>query len=878
MLRRLLPPAELRLIQAEMDELHARLRERVGVREADRRISRQWRQYPWLVLAAKLRPPGGPVRPRRVSDIQAGPWLTPQGVRQSARSLANSPLLTGAIVLTVGLGIAGCTTIFSLVDALYLRPLPYPDVDRLVAIHTDAPPNRFPFSVADFQALEEQQTSFDAVAAYGRNRRTLLTEGTAELIPTLEGTPALLHVWGVRPLQGRLPEAADGLPDASPTVLVTVGFAQRYMDGGSDGSGAVGKTVNLDGEAYEVLGVLPASLGPLARNTELVPTLRLRPPSRKGPFFLRPFGRLRPGVAPEAAGAELRAINDRIFPVWASSYQDRNATWGLQPVAVAVRGDVGRLVAVLMAAVGMVLLIALANASNLLVARVGSRSRELAVRSALGASRGRIWGHLLVESLLLAGGGVAVGLAAARLGVAVLPTMASSYLSRADEAALSPTVVMFALGLSALSGLLFSVIPALHHLRADRPADELRAGGRSATTGKARQRTQRLLVTAQVALVVPLLAGAFLLLQSFVNLGRADAGFDVSRLVSMRVSLSPATHGDAVALRHFWDGALERIEALPGVERAALSSERPPSNVENVNNFDLEDRPTAPGEPIRLAAWVSAGAEYFDVMGIPLVEGRGFTPTDLDPDAPQVVLVDETWVRRNYPGESAVGRRFYEGGQTSGPRATVVGVVGSVPYQGVGGSDLGAMYAPTDNSLGAPFLMIRAAGDPQTVTAAVREELRRLDPTAPVTLVATGDALLDDALAQPRHLSLLVGLFSLVALTLSVVGIYGVTAFAMQQRRGDIAVRMALGGNPRSVLRMTVWGGMQVTLMGLAVGAVMGLGMTRILGGLLYQVGPADPRALAAAGGLLLTVAAAATLIPALRAVRVDPARVLREE
>jgi predicted permease len=891
---RLLPAPEVRLILSDMEELHRLWCDRVGAREARRRFLHQWRRYPLALIAAKLRGEGVAPRPSRTADAGSGAWLTPRSLAQSARALGRTPLLTGAILVTVGLGIGGCTTIFSLVDALYLRPLPYPDADQVMAIFTDAPPNRFPFSAADWQALKAQQTSFRDMGAYGRTQRTLLTPDGAALLSTLEVTPGLLDVWGVRPLQGRLAAEADGTPDAPPTVLVTLGFAQRSLGAGRDGGGAVGSTLNLDGEAYEVVGVLPADLGPLARSVEVVPTLRLQPPSRKGPFFLRPFGRLRDGVAPESAHAELRTLNERLFPVWADSYQDRSASWGLQPVPEAVRGDVGTLLAVLMAAVGIVFLIALANAANLLVARVNARSRELAVRSALGASRGRIWGHLFTESLLLAAGGVGVGLAVSRWGVATLPVVASSYLQRADEAAVSGHVVLFALALSAVSALLFSAAPALRGDRADDLASELRAGGRGTTGGGARQGLQRVLVMAQIALVVPLLAGAFLLLQSFVRLQQVDPGFDVERIVSMRVSLSPATHPGYLDRRRFWDDALARIEALPGVQGAALASERPPDDVNDVNNFDLEDRPTAPGEPIRLAAWVYAGPGFFDVMGIPLLEGRGFQPADLDADAPPVLVADEAWVRRNYPGERAVGRRMYSGGQTSGPRATVVGVVGSVPYQGVGVSDLGALYAPSDNGFGQPWLLVRTSGDAAAgvatyrdaaagvathrVAAAVQAELRRLDPTAPITRLATGEALLQDALTRPRHLTLMAGIFSAVALALSVVGIYGVTSYAVQRRRGDIAVRLALGGDPGAVLGMTLWNGMRLAVVGLAVGVAAALLVTRALSSLLYQVAPTDPVALAGAGLLLLGVSTVATLVPALAVIRVDPATVLREE
>lgn len=876
-LRRTLPEREVRLIRSEMEELHARWTERLGRIEADRRVLRQWRGYPFRLLASRMAGRGrrGPGSARPLGG--GVPWLTARSLAQSARALARAPTLTGAILVTVGLGIGGCTVVFSLVDAYYLRPLPYPEAERLLWIHTDAPPNRFPFSVADFQALQEQQTSFTAVGAYGGNRRTLRTADGVELVTTLEATPGLLDVWGVSLLQGRTPAPEEGAPGAPPTALVTLGFARRHLDAGPRGEGAVGRSVDLDGVPHEVLGVLPASLGPLVRTAEVVPTLRLEPPTRKGPFFLQVFGCLRPGVTAEAAHSELRSINARLFPVWADTYQDRNASWGFQGVRERVRGDVGPLLAILMAAVAMVLLIAVANAVNLLVARVNARGRELAVRAALGASRGRIWGHLLTESLLLAAGGVAVGLAAARLGVAALPAVASAYMPRSGEAEMSTNVVIFALALALASALLFATVPGLHHLRSGNLAHTLRTGGRGATAGRERQRSQRIMVAGQVALVAPLLTGAFLLLGSFLRLEGLDPGFDAPRVLSMRVSLSPAAHPDRVARLRFWETALERIEAVPGVEAAALASERPPEDLNNLNNFDLEDRPSQPGEALRLAAWVLAHPAWFDAMGIPVLEGRGLEAADAEEGAPPVAVVDQAWARANYPGESPVGRRLYSGGQTTGPRTTVVGVVGTVPYEGVGAGERGAVYEAWVD-FESPFLAVRSAGDPRDLAAAVQEELRRLDPTAPLTELAAGEALMADGLARPRHLGLLATLFSAVALGLSLVGLYGVTAYAVQQRRGDIAVRLALGSDAGRVLRSTLAEGMSLVAAGLLAGSAGAWLVGRALASLLYGAAPGDPRAFLAAAGLLLGTAVLATLAPALRAVRVDPASALREE
>jgi len=863
-LRRLLDEGERRLVLDELAELHAAVARRYGNRVANRRYRRQLRQYPLRLLVGRVR------AALSASSPGAGE------VSRAARSLLAAPTLTATVVLTVGIGIGGCTTIFAMVDALYLRPLPYPDADRLEWIYTDAPPNRFPFSVVDFQALAAQQTAFTRVAATASVGRALTTPDGVELVRVLEGTPGLLETWGLSVVRGRAPTDAEGAPGARGTVMVTGGFADRHLRGGA--GPALGRTVTLDGEPYEIIGILPPTLGPLARDVDVVPTLRLEPPSRKGPFFLQVFGRLRSGVEPRAAAEELRALNGRLFPLWADSYQDRNASWGLMDVTERARGDAGPLLGVLMAAVGMVLLIALSNASNLLLARTGGRARELAVRAAIGATRGRIWAHLLVESAWLAFAGAASGLALAWGGVTLLPAVAGTWLLRAGEADLTLHTVSFALALAALAGLFFAAVPVLHRRGDHNLSARLHAGGRSSTASPLRQRSQRLLVAGQLAIVTPLLAGAALLLGSFVRLQRMDPGFDADHALTMGVTLSPAAYPDRASRARYWEPALARIESLPGVARAGLATERPPADVNNVNNFDLEDRPTAPGEPQRVAAWVGVGLSYFETLGVPLVEGRSFQRADLDDDAPPVVLVDEAWARANYPGESPVGRRLYSGGQTTGPRTTIIGVVGTVPYQGLGTSETGAMYQPTAPILSRGWLLIRTAGDPREVAARVRDELRRLDPTVPVVRVATGRELLRDALARPRNLSLLLAVFSAVALGLAVVGVYGIASYSVQQRRTDIAVRLALGGPPSGVLRHILWEGLRISLMGLTLGVAAALALTGALSGLLYGVAPRDPTSLASAAALLLVVSGVASLVPAVRAVRVDPASTLRTD
>lgn len=864
-LARLLNERERRLVLAELAELHAAVAARHGVPEADRRYLRQLRRYPVLLALRRL---------RTIVRFSGG---GDGEIRRAGRALASSPVLSLTIVATLALGIAGCAVVFSMVEALYLSPLPYPDADRVARIYTDAPPNRFPLSVVDFQALEARQTSFEHVGAYRTTSRALAGDAGVELMRVVEATPGLLETWGLTPRWGRTPTRAEGAPDAPATVMVTAGFAERRMDVPTPAD-AIGRTLMLDDQPWEVIGILPPDLGPLARGSEFVPTLRLQPPTRKGPFFLTVFGRLAAGVEPAAARAELRALNEQLFPLWADSYQDRRATWGLEDVTAYARGDVGPLLGVLMGAVALMLLIAVTNAVNLLLARFGSRAREMAVRRALGASAGRIWWHLAAESAWLAGLGGALGLALAYVGIRALPVVAGDWLPRAADATLGGYTVAFAAGLAGMAALLFAIVPAIHGRKDSHLGADLRSGGRSSTDGRSQQRTQRLLVAGQLAVVTPLLVGTTLLLASFARLQEVEPGYAAEELLMVNVALGPTRYADGGRRADFWEPAISSLAAMPGVAGVTLSSERPPDDVGNVNNFRLEDRPPPAGESEPVAPWITVAPSYFDVLGIPIIDGRGFEAGDLDDGAPPVVVVDEAWARLHYPGESPVGRRLYAGGRTTGPQTTIVGVASTVPYQGVGTSPLGAMYEPTRAGLVNAWLIVRTSGDPGTAAPAVREALRQTDPSVPIVSMATGASLLRDSFIRPRHLSLLLGTFSAVALGLAVIGLYGITAHFVQRRRSDIAVRLALGGAPESVIGRTVWQGLRLTLAGLAVGLLATVPLTGGLSALLYEVEPRDPLALAAAAALLVAVSGVACLVPAVRAVRVDPAEVLREE
>jgi predicted permease len=540
-----------------------------------------------------------------------------------------------------------------------------------------------------------------------------------------------------------------------------------------------------------------------------------------------------------------------------------------------VTGEVGATAALALAAVALVWLIACTNASNLLIAHVTSRRKELAVRTALGASRWRVLRCLLVESSLLALAAASLGTAIAWLGVGLVRRAGAGYFPRTEEIALEGPVLCLLAALTLASAALCGLIPALHG--AGGPLDEsLRSLGRSATGSLAVRRVRRLLVASQFAIATPLLVGAGLLVASLNELRRVDLGFDTRNVLSGLIQLPP-TYQDGARVA-FWDELERRVEALPGVAGVAFADGRPPNDVGNFNNFDLEDFPTPAGQSQPVTPWVSVTPEYFQMLGIALVEGRLLDQRDARTDNLESVVVDRAWARRFFPNGSAVGKRFREGGCTSCPWTAVVGVVSDVKYAGLDKPDEGSVYWPLTPDSGNRYLIARTHLDPAMVLPAVQQVVRQLDPGLPFSSVATYDELVALSLERPRVLSLLVGSFATVALVLSIIGIYGVMAFYVQQHLKDISIRLALGGSPADVLRVVVGHGMKVVLGGVIVGLVTAGFLTRLMSSLLFGVDATDGLIFTVVTALLLGVALVACLVPARRAMGLQPAVVLRNE
>jgi putative ABC transport system permease protein len=796
-----------------------------------------------------------------------------QDARIGLRNLRRVPALTLTVVLTVGLGIGATTAIFAAVNAALLQPLPYKDPDRLVRIYTDAPPNLYPFSVADYLALEAQQTHFEQIAGY-RSRAMAFSNGAiAERLTGREVTWTYFRLLGITPAIGRDFTEPEGRPGHPRAVVISHGLWERRLGSRRE---VVGQPIRLDGSDYTVAGILPPQLGPFERRQDFFIAAQWSAPRRKGPFFITTLGRLRDGATRSAAASELQAINRRLFPLWQSSYQDDRATWGLMDLKAFVAGDVHTTAGVALAAVALVWLIATANAANLLVARVTSRRRELAVRTALGASRGRVVRYLLAESALLAVGSAGVGLALAWGGVRLLQTAGANYFPRTQEIGLSGPVLWLLAGVTIASGVLFGLIPALSS--GGGSVDEsLRSMGRAATGSLAVRRLRRGLVASQFAIATPLLIIAGLLLISLNALQRVDLGFDTRNMLTGAIQL-PGTQYPGNASVVFWDELKRRVETLPGVSGVAFADGRPPDDVDDFNNFDLEDQPTPPGQSQPVTPWVGVTPEYFRILGLPLLEGRLLDERDGRGES-RGVVVDRAWATRFFPKSSAVGKRLKSGGCTQCPWTTVVGVVSEVKYAGLDKPDDGTVYrvlGPGD----APFryVVARTAIDPETVLPAVRQVVRDLDPTLPFSDTATMEDMVARSLERPRSLSMLVAGFALVALLLSAIGIYGVMAYYVQQHTKDISIRLALGGSPRDVLRLVVGQGMQVVATGVLVGMVVAFVGTRLMSTVLFGVGATDAVTFAAAGTFLLSIAMLACFVPARRATGLQPAAVLRNE
>jgi predicted permease len=800
-----------------------------------------------------------------------------QDVRYALRQLRRSPGFALVAVLTLALGIGANTAIFSVVNGVLLRPLPFREPDRLVRVFSLDEGKRAAVSPLDFADWRDQARSFEGLAAVNALTLNLTGGGEPERLEGASVSAALFSVLGVRPIAGRTFAPSEDAPGAPRLVLLGEPLWRRRF--GAD-PGLVGRTVLLDGEVYTVVGIVPAASAYPA-GAEVWTPLDLSQEARsRGARYLRVIGRLAPGTAASAAGAEMAAIARRLE----EQDPDHNTGFGaaVVPLHQQIVGEVRTPLLVLLGAVGFVLLIACANVANLLLARAIGREGELAVRAALGAGRGRIVRQLLTESLLLAllgsAAGVALAAAAMRAFVAAVP----DDLPRVAEVGIDGTVLLATAGAALATGLLFGLAPAL---QASTPilVGTLKQGGRGASGHAGRRRASDALVVAEVALAVVLLAGAGLLTRSFTRLLEVDPGFRPERVTTFTVTLPPAKYGKDAQLQAFAAALVERLARLPGAQSAAVVSGLPLSDAGFSLSFTVDGRP-APDPGAEPSAQVRvATPAYFATMGIPLVRGRAFTERDRD-GSPQVVVINREAARRFFPGEDPLGRRVQLGWTRDSVRmgGEIVGVVGDVRQFGLDAAPVPEIYAPYDQfPLDELSAVVRSTADEQdqaAVLAAVWGAVGELDRDLPVYALRTLEELVSESVARPRFYMLLLGAFAAVALLLSAVGIYGVMSYAVRQRTREIGIRVALGATGGRVLRMVLGQGLTLALAGAILGLLAALWVTRLMASLLYGVSPTDPPALAAGAVVLVAVAALACYLPARRAARADPLTAIRAD
>ncbi|HEX2189801.1 MAG TPA: ABC transporter permease [Longimicrobiaceae bacterium] len=800
-----------------------------------------------------------------------------QDVRYALRRLRRSPGFTAVATLTLALGIGANSAIFSVVNGVLLRSLPYPDADRLVLVaHVTREGNRAPMSPANFRDVRSESRSLEELSFWTYGGRTLTGTGDPARLQGADVGQHFFEVMRARPLLGRTFRPEENEPGRNRVAVLGHAFwRQRF---GADPK-VVGRTVTLDGEPYEVVGVMPEEFGfPNKRDvwTPLEYDADFMADASRGSWYISGIGRLKPGVTHQQAAREIEGLGARLQ----KQYPETNTDLGISPVSLYEQmvGDVRLSLLVLLGAVGLVLLIACANVANLLLARAAAREGELAVRAAMGAGRGRLVRQLLAESVILGLLGGAAGLVLAVWGTSALVAMEPQGIPRLAEVGVDATVVAFTLGVALLSGVLFGLLPAVQVTRSDL-AGTLREGGRGSLAGRGSARTRNALVVAEMALAVVLLAGAGLLIRSFAVLQGVDPGFRTESALSFNVSLPQAAY-DEGARGAFYDGLLERLEGLPGVRSAAAVSDLPMGNSATFLTFEVEGRePPEPGrEPASQILRATAG--YFRTMEIPVVRGREFTADDRA-GSPGVVVLNQAAAREFFPGEDPLGRRILLslGPDTTAVPWEVVGVAGDVRQFGVDAEVQSAMYFPQAQApVGGMGVVVRTTVPPASLAAAVRREVAAMDPNLPLNDLQPLERLAADSMSQPRFYMLLLSLFAGVALALAAIGIFGVISYGVAQRTREIGVRMALGAEPSSVLRIVVGGALGLAGIGVGVGVLGALAGTRLLSGLLFGVAATDPPTYVGVAVLLLAVAALASWLPARAAVRVDPMTALRAD
>jgi putative ABC transport system permease protein len=795
--------------------------------------------------------------------------------RHAIRMLVNSPGFSLIALLTFALGIGVNTAVFSVFNGVLLRPLPYPEPDRITMIWLDNRRLAIKEDITSFpnyRDWRDQSSAYAQMAAFTPAAFSLTGAGEPERLQGAQATANFFDVMGVKPVAGRLFDVSNEKPGNDTVVVLSYGLWQRKFGGAAD---ALGRTIVLNGRPHEVIGVMPADLQ-VPENAELwkplAPDEGLR--EARAAFWLPVIGRLKPGVSVEQAQTEMSGISARLEQQF-----DSNRGYGayVVPLHEQLVGDVERSLVVLLAAVGFVLLIACANLGNLMLGRTAARRKELAIRTALGARRWRLVRQIVTEAFVLAIAGSVLGLVLAYWATGFFITVGADSIPRPEMIRIDARVLGFTLLLAAVSALLAGLLPALH-ASGSVLVDSLREGGREGGPVASR-RTRSALVAVEVALAFVLLAGAGILVRTLWSMQQVDRGFDASRIALATVSLPQALYAGPPEVRGFYARLLERVRALPGVESAATGTGVLQPELANSGTFSFEGKPLPPEEQRVEFPVESVSPGYFETLNMTFVRGRPFDARD-HAEAPPVVIINETLARLGWPGEDPIGRRMRAGDENStAPWMTVVGVIRDARRADVTKAIRPELYrCALQATPRTQMLVVRTAGEPAAIFPALRNEVRQLNPQLPLYRVNTLQTQLANTLNQPRFRAVLLAGFAVIALALATIGIYGVTAHAVNQRRHEVGVRMALGANAREVLTLILKQHLRPAIVGVVVGIAGAVVLARFLESLVYGVGASDPLTFGLMAITLVGVAVIACWIPASRATRVDPLIALRME
>lgn len=804
-------------------------------------------------------------------------------IQYAFRSMAKVPSFTLTALAALALGIGANTAVFSVINAVLLRPLPYTKADDLVALFEVSPKvGNFKISAANFQDWRQRQHSLTSMGLF-RDTSAVLTMGDfPEKVDAAEVSPGALTALGIQPVSGRLFSNDEEQPGADKTVLISHALWQRRFAGSPQ---TLNSTLQVNGADARIVGIMPENFTLPEVKAELFSPLALTPDllslRRRGNHNFRGVGRLAPGVSKEQANSELQSIAKQL----SEEYRDLNNGWGANviPLREQISGNVRPTLLILLAAVGSVLLIACANVANLLIARSGARQKEIAVRAALGAGSWDLARQLLTESITLAVCGGLLGLGLAAFSLRGLTTLGASFLPIGATVTLDWNVVLFTFAISILTGIIFGLAPALTAGRIDLNT-VLRGAGRGSIGGIGQARLRSALVIAEVALSMLLLTSAGLLFRSFSQLQQVDPGFKTDHVITAKVSL-PAKQYPGPAVPAFMEQYVQRLRQLPGVNSAGVARDVPLTPGNPTLNFEIENRPVLQSSDQPVANFRAASSGFAETLGLKLVSGRFFERGDDSPASTPVAVVNEPFAKKYFPGENPLGRRIKAGFDDS-PWSTIVGVTGEVLYRGLDQAATPEIYysyhhvspAMMNMILPAMTVTLRTAGDPVQLSAGMRSELRTLNPQLALSDLRTMDDIVSGSVATPRFRTALILLFAALALLLAVIGLYGVISYSVSQRVNEIGVRLAMGAAKSDITGLIVAQGMKLTGIGIAVGLVASFFAARSMQTMLFGVTPLDWPTFLGVPLIIGLVTLVACLIPALKAAQIDPLVALRRD